>query len=275
MLIPEGFTEERVVDEIECAVRGLRLRFGSKFAGMNRDDVEQEIRAFAIEGINSGRYEPSRPLAGFLFTHCRNRLLNLYRNLVRRSDFPCKTCHEGGSCQDDGQQCVAYKKWRKRNDTKHQVYAPKGIDLISETRYVVDAQAENHAAANELSDLIDENLPIELRADYLRLLSGVHVTLSRRIQVQSAVLTILEENGLSAEDLKVCQEKRTTNRPSPSLSKATMTALQTQKTEQEEAVRAGPDGIAIPLPILSTAYGLTSSSPAETFSETYAGSGLV
>lgn len=274
MLIPEGMTEQGVVDEIERAAQSLGVRFQDRFAGMTRDDVEQQIRTFAIEAVNSGRYDPARPLLAFLLVHCRNRILNLYRNLVRRSDYPCKVCHEGGSCQGSREQCPAYIKWRKRNDSKSRVYAPKVIDVADETRYTVNAQAENQVATNEIAALIDEGLPMDLRADYLRLLSDVHVSISRRILVQSAVLTILEENGLSAEELKICQETRTTQRPRTSVPSAMTTALPMTECEQEERVGMVLMESQSDYSILSTGYGVTSSCPAEPFLETSCESAL-
>jgi hypothetical protein len=68
------------------------------------------------------------------------------------------------------------------------------IDRVSvegETR-TADTTVETEAELNHLLDLIDAQLPIELRADYLRLLAGEAVPEPRRERVQSAVQDILD-----------------------------------------------------------------------------------
>lgn len=54
--------------------------FGAK--GYTIEDLKQEICIFCLDGIN--RYNPARGnLFTFLFIHSRNRLLNLYRKIVK------------------------------------------------------------------------------------------------------------------------------------------------------------------------------------------------
>jgi len=54
--------------------------------GYTIEDLKQEICIFCLDGIN--RYDPSRGnMFTFLFIHSRNRLLNLYRKIVKIPSF--------------------------------------------------------------------------------------------------------------------------------------------------------------------------------------------
>ena len=50
-------------------------------------------------------------------------------------------------------------------------------------------------ANQELLDIIDENLDVSLRADYLRVRQGAYVPKPRRRQITEEILQILEEHG--------------------------------------------------------------------------------
>jgi len=53
--------------------------------------------------------------------------------------------------------------------------------------------------SKELDDLIDEELPVDLRADYLRMRSGLRVEKLRRRRVERAVLEILQGAGVAGD----------------------------------------------------------------------------
>jgi hypothetical protein len=63
---------------------------------------------------------------------------------------------------------------------------------------------ETAAEASELERLIDERLPLELRADYLRLKAGSLVVAPRRRQVPEAILDIMDDAGLPLDGLDHC-----------------------------------------------------------------------
>jgi len=69
-------TEEeflRVLDNIS-----KRLGHKFKFGYHDFDDMKQQASIFALEGLE--KYDNSRPLENFLWTHVRNRLFNYKRN---------------------------------------------------------------------------------------------------------------------------------------------------------------------------------------------------
>ena len=74
--LPKGVDEKdflRVLDNIS-----KRLAYKFRFAYHNFDDMKQQAAIFAIEGLE--KYDNSRPLENFLWTHVRNRLFNYKRN---------------------------------------------------------------------------------------------------------------------------------------------------------------------------------------------------
>src|SRR5947208_703774 len=89
MHLPPNKTEAQVVEAIEKAVGMLAPSFA--FGIYDVEDIRQEARIFAIEALP--RYDGVRPLENFLYSHVKNRLINLRRDKFRRADAPCKACH--------------------------------------------------------------------------------------------------------------------------------------------------------------------------------------
>lgn len=199
MLIPDGCTAESIQADIERCVDMLSHRF--VFGYYERDDISQMVRMFAIEALP--RYEPrvgpdgvpTRPLVKFLYRHTRNRLLNHYRDKCQRNDPPCALCHQGRHEEHpDGEVCVNYRKWRKRNKTKAHLLTPSRVDTVAdehESSLRLSDHAAQDASLNEMLSAIDEQLDLELRPDYLRMRAGEHVPKDRRLKVEAAILKIV------------------------------------------------------------------------------------
>ena len=114
--------------------------------------------------------------------------MNAIRDRVCRYDPPCKQCHSGSPCGEDGTYCPKYARWFERNRTKSNLAHPVSIDNDDRTE---PDTAESAAVGRELAQKIDEQLPIELRVHYLMLLAGAKVTAVDRRRVQRAVADIL------------------------------------------------------------------------------------
>jgi DNA-directed RNA polymerase specialized sigma24 family protein len=209
MYIPEGFTEAQVVTAITNISQVLGPNFA--FGYFSADDIAQEAAQFAIEALP--RYDPKgwnedgtpkRPLENFLYTHARNRILNLKRNKFHRTDPPCKVCASGGQ-HVDGEQCKKFKDWLKRNRDKQHLVKPLPLDGISDEKEPTtrrEATVVDDTANNEVLDIIDAQLPVELRAAYLQMRSNesASVPKSRRRQVEKAISDILKKAGVLPED---------------------------------------------------------------------------
>ena len=201
--LPEGFTEQQVLDAIENAVRILAPSF--TFGIYALDDIKQEARVMGLEAL--ARYDPrpgpdgrpTRPLENFVYIHIRNRLCNLVRKKLRRSDAPCAVCHRavGNRTEHpDGRFCQKYLAWKKRNDGKANIMCPLDLEHVADERERstrVESDVESDASVSEALRLVDEHLPVELRATYLQMRAGQSVPKARRLVVENAVRDILRD----------------------------------------------------------------------------------
>ncbi len=190
MFIPDGKTEEDVLEAIERAVNILAPSF--VFGYYDLDDIKQFGRTQAIICLGKGKYDSSRPLENFLYTHIRNQYLNLQRNKLKRSDAPCKQCHAGEFCVPGG--CEKYEVWRKRNCDKANLMRPVEMDESHENRLAPDLGLDIDASA--MMTKIDLLLPVEFRLTWRKILDGVKVPKPKRDLVQNAVREIL---GMSSD----------------------------------------------------------------------------
>lgn len=192
--IPEGSTEDEVLAAIEKAVTILAPSF--VFGYYDLEDIKQQARLFGLQALD--RFDTSRPLANFVYTHIRNRLINLRRDKLRRNDPPCLSCHTGAPC-NSGSYCRRYSLWLNRNNAKASLARPLDIDNVSderERRTQVAPSAEVDAEINELVALINEHLPVELREDYLRMKDGIAIPRARRAEILDAIRLIVGEDLL-------------------------------------------------------------------------------
>jgi hypothetical protein len=198
--VPEGVTEAEVVAAIEEVSRRLAKQYA--FGPYAQDDIKGFVALYSCEALAAGRYDRNRPLANFLYTNARNRLLNLKRDSSHRADTPCKACHAGTPCQPEG-QCEAYRRWWARNSAKASIFFPNSAnsaaEIAEENELRPQPSVVGQVEVKELRELIDERLPVELRADYLRMLSGEPVETSVRKRVRAAVLEIMEEAGVGQD----------------------------------------------------------------------------
>ena len=104
MKIPEGYTEQEVVDIIDRVVNRIAHKF--KFGYHTIDDMKQYGRMEAIMGIEKD-YNPDLPLENFLYSHVHNRLFNIKRNQFKRPDKPCFKCSLNAYNKEDD-SCNAY-----------------------------------------------------------------------------------------------------------------------------------------------------------------------
>jgi len=196
--IPEGLSESDVLAAIESVVRVLAPQF--TFGPFDKDDIGQEIRVMCLDALP--RYKPEvGPLQNFLFSHSKLRCINFKRDHHRRADAPCRSCHNGQPCGPDGEVCKKYATWRDIQDRKAAIRNPTGFDdTAGEAEWHArdKSDVEGDVQTRELLRLIDARLPIDLRADYLRLRAGKAIGKAKKQAVEAAVREIL---GEAAEDL--------------------------------------------------------------------------
>jgi DNA-directed RNA polymerase specialized sigma24 family protein len=200
MQLPQGLTEHDVIVALDKVAHLVVQRFAKRLVGvLDREDLAQQTRLWALEAIATGKFDPTRgKLDAFCWVHCRNRASNLHRDRVHRHDPPCERCASDDPCSD-GQHCTLYAQWKARNDAKWMINRGIPLDTAdpdSEPRMSTTDHVESGLSADELSRLIDEELQVDLRHDYLRMLAGDKVEKRKRIVVQRAVTEILERHGV-------------------------------------------------------------------------------
>ena len=160
---------------------------------------------YAIEAMP--RYNPDMGnLHNFLRSHIRNRFLNLHRDKLSRHQPPCQGCpFYDPNCQQSKNKCTAfvdklecdkYAGWEKRNGAKRSLVEPLDISGIrdeKEKNMRNNVDIPEIVTKSELMYIIDNNLPVTMRADFKKMMEDVSVSKQRRDKVISAIKKIVEE----------------------------------------------------------------------------------
>ena len=166
MQIPEGMTEQQVVDQIKKVCDRISPKY--TFYGYTVDDIKQESFIICLEALK--RYDQKRPLENFLSVNLSNRLKNFVRdnhfigndNESRQKVFqPAQLDHENSIVDDQNKFSTSYDKLQ----TKH------------------------------MAQKIDKFMPADMRLDYLKMINDVYVTKQRREEILSIINNILGEYG--------------------------------------------------------------------------------
>ena len=167
MKIPDNLTEQEVIDTITKIARKLAPKF--VFASYDIDDIFQEAFIIGIDGLD--KYDSSRPLANFMFTHISNRLKNFKRDNYFRLDI--------GTAQTI--------QARKKNILE-------AIDIENLNSISCGSSISDDISTNEILDLIDKNLPADFRKDYLKLKTNAPIPKNRKAQLIEAIRQIVRNH---------------------------------------------------------------------------------
>lgn len=168
-----------------------RLCYKFKFAYHDINDMKQQAAIFALEGLE--KYDHSRPLENFLWTHVRNRLFNYKRDNYQRPDKPCLTCplyrpnnSDGSDCSEfnDKFNCHAYRSWFQRNNNKKGIIQPSYIDNTDPAN---NQDFVDNISDQQLVDYIENNLPIKYRSTYLKIKYGNKVAKNDKVKLQNYI----------------------------------------------------------------------------------------
>ena len=165
MDLPEGIDEEHAIEVITRVSKRLAPKY--VFAGYEVDDIEQEAFLIGISGL--AKYDPTRPLENFMYTHINNRLKTFKRDNFYRMDY-------GSSAQ-------------KIQDRKKNLLEPVSIDGLYGVCTTDEIMGE--AYIREMIDLIDQKLPSYLRRDYLKLQSNSPLPKGRKARIIEIIELII------------------------------------------------------------------------------------
>lgn len=199
MFIPQGYTEKQVLEIIDRIVNLLGAKF--RFGYYDTDDIKQEGVIFGMEALERFDHSKGYTLDNFLYTHIRNRMISLKRDKYVRHESPCPTCpfydpenlKSKNQCAafQDKSECEKFNKYEKRLNKKKNIIDASDIDKHELPNGSIDIL--DGLEHKELLQIIDDKLPLNLRADYIRMLHKVDVPKNRKFKVREAVLAILEE----------------------------------------------------------------------------------
>ncbi len=195
--------------EFQATFKKISKSISSKFrfGYYEKEDIEQEVYILCVNALE--RYDSSQPLENFLWTHVKNRLCNLKRNKYERKETPCLKCPlydklrqvNDSQCQkfEDKCDCDLYKKWVYRNNAKKALSgasSSKETSIIQANDVRKELNNHEHAEMEEIFNIIDRELPAELRQDYVKYKYGVRLKKATVAALLETLRSILERNGI-------------------------------------------------------------------------------
>jgi RNA polymerase sigma factor (sigma-70 family) len=157
---PKNLTEQEVIDKISLVINRIAPKY--TFHGYDIDDIKQEAFIICYEALE--RYDQKRPLENFLSVNLSNRL----KNFIRDNNFT------------------------KSSEDKRKVLSPK--QLVFEN-LVCDEKTDHHEYLDEVTEIIDSELPPHMRADYLKIMNNIYIPKKRRLDVLDYIRQLLEDKG--------------------------------------------------------------------------------
>ena len=162
------------------------------------EDLEQE--AFVLAWSALPRWDGQRSLYNFIYTHVKNRLQTFVRDNYMKP-CPCSLCYgkgEGETEHEDKLHCKKYHSWYAANKRRGNIMSPIGITCVDEegeTKTYMPDTVSKDAENAEIFDLIDKNIPHDMRGTYLRMKEGVTgVSAEERERVLAKIREIVGAN---------------------------------------------------------------------------------
>lgn len=206
--LPNGVSEEEFLVVLDNISKRLGHKF--KFGYHSYEDMKQQAAIFALEGLE--KYDNTRPLENFLWTHVRNRLFNYKRDNYQRPDKPCLTCPlydphckvSSSQCSEfsDKSECEEYSSWSNRNNTKKNIMKPIGMEEVKDASASISFENNilAHIADKQIIDLLDKHIPAQHRETYLKLKYGDKVYKADLNKLCAVIADILKEHNYDPEN---------------------------------------------------------------------------
>ena len=196
-------SEQQIIDIIDKIASRLGPKF--RFGYHTNEDMKQQASLFAWDGMVA--WDGIRPLENFLWVHVRNRLYNFKRNNYGRPEKPCEHCPlkaydpnckkstSGCTKFENLMDCGLYKGWTDRNASKRNLMS--SYSVIFEQPQDIDAS--DIVFKRDLFDLLDRQMPVYLREDWIRLTNNLKISKIRRQKILDKIGEILKENDIDPE----------------------------------------------------------------------------
>lgn len=191
-----GINEKDFLQAINNVTTKLAYKF--RFGYHEIEDMKQQATVFAIEAMD--KYDKTRPLENFLWTHIRNRLFNFKRDNYQRPDKPCLTCPEydphlqnsSNECKKytDKTCCDLYSCWFNRNSAKKNIMDTKNINDLP---LCASQDFRQDLSNQEIVRILDENIPASHRENYLKLKYGSKISNIDKKNLYQVINEILKD----------------------------------------------------------------------------------
>jgi len=136
------------------------------FGSYERADIEQEAIIMGLDGLS--RYDRTRPLENFLFTHINNRLKNFKR--------------------DNYYRITTGNAEKVQQAKKNLLDASVAIDPV----IYIEQDMDHNLDVKEAIDKINNKLPAKYRQDYLRMCANVRISKKRKDELIDVIRSIID-----------------------------------------------------------------------------------
>ncbi len=194
-------TDEQFVELVDNLSSRLARKF--TFGYHTYEDIKQQAFIEAWKGLDS--YDGKRPLENFLWVHVKNRLCNFKRDNFERLDKPClkcplynKTLQSECAKFENKNLCEEYCAWVARNSPKKNLVNCLDIDNIDdekESRTSVSTNYVENIEQKRILNLLDQHIPLHLRASYIKMRAGSKVSKRDRDEIKKIIAELMEANA--------------------------------------------------------------------------------
>lgn len=187
------YSEEELIAEIEKVVKTVAPSFVCGYYTL--EDIESEATIEAIKCLD--RYDETRPLPNFLYSHIKKRLTNFRRDHYYRAEAPCNLCRkkeDGETLHFDKKHCTRHKSWVGRNTRKQLLMnsARRAVICDDDVMDVLSfAKQSDNFEDKEIFQLVDEKLSAYLREPYLRLMDKAKINPALKVSLLKELREIL------------------------------------------------------------------------------------
>lgn len=151
------------------------------------DDIKQEIFILAVEGLE--KYDKDRgAISTYLYYYIHSRIKNFKRDNFFRKEYKCNKCE----CKDPYCDRCVKRQWRMAR--KSGLLEPTNIQHIEQdSSIIVHHDYLEDLAIKELQDIINRELPVSMRENYLRMTEGMYVHKSKRAEIEKILYEIIDK----------------------------------------------------------------------------------